>query len=178
LSYGRSRYFTILFFILKISRNRTCENNKSCSIYHRESYKIGFVFSEFYTIFYTFYKNQQNCNTIEDVVLRLGPCNFSESHTSALRSHKTPRKDLGVCNGVPGRGRRRARRNSGSSGGSPGRGTTVGCVHAHLGPVCSWSWGGKLASVGNRRRSPRRRELRRDYGSGWTTNEPGASSAT
>jgi hypothetical protein len=114
--------------------------------------KLVLYFSEFYTIFYTFYKNQQNCNTIEDVVLRLGPCNFSESHTSALRSHKTPRKDLGVSNGVPGRGRRRARRNSGSSSGSPDWGTTVGCVHAHLGPVCSWSWGGKLAGVGNRRR--------------------------
>jgi hypothetical protein len=28
----------------------------------------------------------------------------------------------------------------------------VGCAHAHLGPGCSWSWGGKLAGVGNRRR--------------------------
>jgi hypothetical protein len=43
LSYGRSRYFTILFFMLKISITRTCENNKSCSIFHHESYKIGFA---------------------------------------------------------------------------------------------------------------------------------------
>jgi hypothetical protein len=114
--------------------------------------KLVLQFSEFSTIFYVIYKNQQNCNTIEDVVLRRGPCNFSKSHTSALRSHKTPRKDLGACNGVPGRGRPRARQNSGSSGGSPGGGTMVGCAHAHLGPGCSWSWGGKLAGVGNRRR--------------------------
>jgi hypothetical protein len=114
--------------------------------------KLDLQFSEVSTVFYAIYKNQQNCNTIEDVVLRRGPFNFSKSHTSALRSHKTPRKDLGACNGVPGRGRRRARRNSGSSGGSPGRGTTEGRAHAHLGPGCSCSWGGKLAGVGNRRR--------------------------
>jgi hypothetical protein len=51
LSYGRSRYFTILFFMLKISRVRTCENNKSCSIFHHESYKTGFPFIQ---IFYDF----------------------------------------------------------------------------------------------------------------------------
>jgi hypothetical protein len=113
--------------------------------------KLVLQFSKFSTIFYAIYKNQQNYNTIGDVVLRRSPCNFSKSHTSALRSHKTLRKDLGACNGVPGRGRRRARRNSGSSDGSPGRGTTVGCAHAHLGPGCSWSWGGKLPGVGNRR---------------------------
>jgi hypothetical protein len=28
----------------------------------------------------------------------------------------------------------------------------VGCAHAHLGLVCSWSWGGKLTDMGNRRR--------------------------
>jgi hypothetical protein len=28
----------------------------------------------------------------------------------------------------------------------------VGCAHAHLGPGCSWSWGRKLAGVGNPRR--------------------------
>jgi hypothetical protein len=52
----------------------------------------------------------------------------------------------------------------------------VGCAHAHLGPGCSWSLGGKLAGVGNRQRpaaviaaarAPVRLLL------GWTTNEPG-----
>jgi hypothetical protein len=43
LSYGRSRYFIFLFFMLKISRIRTCENNKSCSIFNHKSNKIGFA---------------------------------------------------------------------------------------------------------------------------------------
>jgi hypothetical protein len=114
--------------------------------------KLVLQFSEFSMIFYTFYKFLQICNTIEDVHLRRDPYNFSKSHTCTPRLHKTPRKDLGACNWVLGRGRRRARRNSGSSGGAPGRGTAVGCVHAHLGPGRSRSWGGKHAGVGNRRR--------------------------
>jgi hypothetical protein len=44
LSYGRSRFFTFLFFMLKISRIRLCEYNKSCSIFHNESNKIKFAF--------------------------------------------------------------------------------------------------------------------------------------
>jgi hypothetical protein len=152
LSYRRSRHFTVLFFMLKISIFRPCENNKVVVFITTNPTKFVLQFSEVSTIFYAIYKKQQNYNTIEDVVLRRGPCNFSKSHTSALRSDKTPRKDLGACNGVPGHGRRRARRNSGSSGGSPGGGTTEGRAHAHLGPGCSWSWGGKLAGVGNQRR--------------------------
>jgi hypothetical protein len=116
------------------------------------STKLVLKIFDFSTIFYTFYKFLQICNTIEDVLLRRGPYNFSKSHACTPRLHQTPRKDLGACNWVLGRGRRRARRNSDSSGGSPGRGMTVGCVHAHLGPGRSRSWGGKLASVGNRRR--------------------------
>jgi hypothetical protein len=51
LSYGRSRFFTFLFFMLKISRIRPYENNKSCSILHLESKKIKF---EFFLISYDF----------------------------------------------------------------------------------------------------------------------------
>jgi hypothetical protein len=131
--------------------------------------KLVLQFSEFSTIFYTFYKFLQICNTIEHVLLRRSPYNFSKSHTCTLRLHQTPRKDLGACNWVLGRGRQRARRNSGSSGGSPGRGTVVRCVHAHLGAGRSRSWGGEHAGVGNRRRPAAiaaGRELRRGCGSG------------
>jgi hypothetical protein len=62
-------------------------------------------FSEFPTIFYTFYKFLQIGYTIEDVTLRLGPW-----------------KDLGPRNWVPRPTGRRARRKSGGSGGAPGRG--------------------------------------------------------
>jgi hypothetical protein len=71
LSYGRFWFFTFLFFMLKISRIRLCEYNKSCSIFHHESNKVEFAFfSEFSTIFYAFYKFQQMGYTIEDVSLR------------------------------------------------------------------------------------------------------------
>jgi hypothetical protein len=61
MSYGRSRYFTIQFFMLKISRIRPCENNRSYGISLPESNKMGLYFSEFSTIFYAIYKNQQTC---------------------------------------------------------------------------------------------------------------------
>jgi hypothetical protein len=43
LSYGRSRFFRFLFFMLKISRIRPCEYNKSCSIVNHKSKKIQFT---------------------------------------------------------------------------------------------------------------------------------------
>jgi hypothetical protein len=51
LSYGRSKFFTFLFFMIQISRIRPCENNKSCSILHNKSNKICF---EIFRIFYEF----------------------------------------------------------------------------------------------------------------------------
>jgi hypothetical protein len=59
--------------MLKISKIRLREYNKSCSIFYNESNKIEFHFSEFSTIFYAFYKFQQFANTIGDTVLRWGP---------------------------------------------------------------------------------------------------------
>jgi hypothetical protein len=44
LSYGRSRFFTFLFFMLKIFRIRPFENNESCSILHSKSKIIGVAF--------------------------------------------------------------------------------------------------------------------------------------
>jgi hypothetical protein len=44
LRYCRFRFFTFLFFMLKISRNRLDEYNKSCSTPHQGSRKIGFAF--------------------------------------------------------------------------------------------------------------------------------------
>jgi hypothetical protein len=48
LSYDRFKYFTILFFILKLSRIRPCENNNSCGM---NPAKLVWHFSEFSTIF-------------------------------------------------------------------------------------------------------------------------------
>jgi hypothetical protein len=96
--------------------------------------KLVLHFSEFSTIFYAFYKFQQNGSTIKDVSLRLGPW-----------------KDLGPRNWVPRPTGWRARRKSGGSGGAPGRGTARGRVHAHLGSIGSRGWGGEVAGEGARR---------------------------
>jgi hypothetical protein len=80
--------------------------------------KLVLHFSEFSTIFYAFYKFQQNGYTIEDVTLRRGP-----------------RKHLGPRNWVPRLTGRRAHRKSGGSGGAPGRGNGRGGPQAHLGRV-------------------------------------------
>jgi hypothetical protein len=96
--------------------------------------KFSLQFSEFSSIFYTFYKIQQKGYTIEDVSLRLGPW-----------------KDSGPRNWVPRPTGRRARRKSGGSGGTPGRGTARGRVHAHLGPIGGRVWGGE-APYGDARR--------------------------
>jgi hypothetical protein len=43
LRYGRSRVFTFLFFMQKLSGNSSGKNNKSCRIFHSEANKIGFA---------------------------------------------------------------------------------------------------------------------------------------
>jgi hypothetical protein len=57
----------------KHSGTSSSKNNKSCRIFHIESNKIDFAFSDFSTIFHAIYKKQQNGNTIEVVVLHRGP---------------------------------------------------------------------------------------------------------
>jgi hypothetical protein len=56
--------FTFLFLMPKILVNDSGKHNKSCRIFHNESNKIKFAFSEFSTIFYAFYKIQQITTTI------------------------------------------------------------------------------------------------------------------
>jgi hypothetical protein len=64
LRYCRSRFFTFVFFMQKLTGISSGKNNKSCRIIHHESNKIGFAFFRFSTIFYAIYKNQPNHNTI------------------------------------------------------------------------------------------------------------------
>jgi hypothetical protein len=56
LRYQRSRYITFLFFMSKISGNSLYKFNKSCSVLHQESNKIGFAFFRF---FYDFLESLQ-----------------------------------------------------------------------------------------------------------------------
>jgi hypothetical protein len=117
--------------------------------------KMVWHFSEFFTIFYAFYKFQQNGYTIEDITLRLGPW-----------------KDSGPRNWVPRPTGRRARQKSGGSGGAPGRGTARGRVYAHLGSIGSRGWGREVTDVGARRR-PRRLGVPTRRALGWAMCDPG-----
>jgi hypothetical protein len=58
LRYHRSRLFTFLFFMPKMSRNILGEYKKSCSTLRYKSTKFFLHFSEFSTIFWRIYKIQ------------------------------------------------------------------------------------------------------------------------
>jgi hypothetical protein len=60
LIYCRSRFFTFVFFMQKLTGISPGENNKSCRIIHNESNKIGCTFFWFFCAFYAIYKNQPN----------------------------------------------------------------------------------------------------------------------
>jgi hypothetical protein len=85
--------------MLKISRMRPCEYNKSCSTLHHESNKIGFAFSEIPTISYAIYKFQKFANTIEvsfcTGVLRI----FYSLTDMPLVCTKLPTKNSGLAIG-------------------------------------------------------------------------------
>jgi hypothetical protein len=61
--------------------------------------KLVLQFSEFSTIFYAIYKNQQNCKTIEDVVLRRDPVTFQSLTHPPLDHTKLPGKTWGLAMG-------------------------------------------------------------------------------
>jgi hypothetical protein len=120
----------------KLSGTGSGKNNKSCGIFHHEPNKIEFAFFWFSTILYGFYKNQQNDFTIWDAVLQRGPWNFLIHHRYASGSRKTPWKEWGRRNWVPG-----ARCGAGSpefagSGESPDRARGGGGVRAHQCSIC------------------------------------------
>jgi hypothetical protein len=80
LRYCRSRFFTFLFFMLKISRIRPCEYNKVVVFFTTVPTKFSLKFSECSTNFYAFYKIQPKGCTIEDTTLRLGPRKEMRAH--------------------------------------------------------------------------------------------------
>jgi hypothetical protein len=56
LRYCRSRFFTFLFFMQKLTGTSSGKNNKSCGIFHNETNKLGFAF---FCFFYNFLCNLQ-----------------------------------------------------------------------------------------------------------------------
>jgi hypothetical protein len=104
LSYGRSRFFTFLFFMLKISRIKPCEYNKNCSTLHHESNKIEFAFFWFFYNFIWIFKDSAIHKYYWSFILCLGPWKKLDPHRYTLGLRIKPWKELGPRNGVPGHG--------------------------------------------------------------------------
>jgi hypothetical protein len=85
LRYCRSRVFTFVFVMQKLSGISSGKNNKSCRIFHNESNKIGFAVFWF---FYNFLRNLQE--TAKSL--------YYLSYPFAVR----PLKSFLLCNVVPG----------------------------------------------------------------------------
>jgi hypothetical protein len=80
---------------------------------------LGLNFSDFYTILYIFYKNQQIDYTIEDVLFHQGPYKELRHYNHALGLWKNPQKDLGACIVALGHGGGAARPNPARSAALP-----------------------------------------------------------
>jgi hypothetical protein len=135
LSYGRSRYFTILFFMLKYPKSDLVRITKVVGFLSMNPTKLVLQFSEFPTIFYTFYKILQSSNTIEDGIYHRDPC-----------------KESGKCNWVPRPWEAAAPAEFRRAGGAPGRASDGTRLGSHLGSTGGRSWDGGAAGVGDRRR--------------------------
>jgi hypothetical protein len=124
LRYHTSRFFTFLFFMSNISGNSLYKFNKSCSVLHQESNKIGFSFFQFFYDFLEILQKSGNC-TIEDVLFHRGPYKELRHYNHALSLRKNPRKDLGACNVALGHGGGAARPN-------PARPAILPAVWGHM----------------------------------------------
>jgi hypothetical protein len=113
LSYGRSRFSTFLFFMLKISRIRPCEDDKSCCILHNESNKFGFAFLRFFYNFIRILQVSAKSVTLFKKQLTSRSLELLIPHKSTLGSRFRPCRNLGARNWVPGRRPAAVRPNSG-----------------------------------------------------------------
>jgi hypothetical protein len=133
-------FFTFLFFILKISRIKPCEYNKSCSIFHHESNKIEFaIFWNFYD-FLRILQVSANCKHYWSFFLRRSPWKFLQIHNHTLTSQKTPQKNYKPCNVVPGHRPAAVRPNSGKLAAGRGRRRTRGVWCLDFARSSKW-WG-------------------------------------
>jgi hypothetical protein len=100
LRYYRSRFFTFLFFMQKLSVTSSCKNNKSCRIFHNESNKIGFAFFSFFYDFLRIVQSSANHMYYWSYNFVVRPLNFLQVHEHALLSRIRPHNVFSPCNVV------------------------------------------------------------------------------
>jgi hypothetical protein len=153
--------------MLKISRIRPSEYNKSCSILHNESNKIGFAI---YLIFYDFpHILQVSAKWFHYWRYRFArqPPEVLRSYDYALGLHQAPWKDQGTRNWVPGAAGGGRRRNPVEGELQTPMALFRGLLGAEAPPACpgaaaaragwllrgiEWVWGGDSVGASGRRR--------------------------
>jgi hypothetical protein len=115
LRYCRSRFFTFLCFMQKLSGISSGKNNKSCRIFHSESNKVGCAF--FLFCYYFIWILQESAKWL--YYLRCGfavnHLDFLQIHNRALLLRISPQKFSLPRNVAPGAVAGAARRNPASS---------------------------------------------------------------
>jgi hypothetical protein len=106
----------------KILETAQARITKVVVLFSRSPTKLGLHFSKFSTIFYGFYKNQQNTYTIWDSLLRPGPWQFWFLTKIPSVHTKHPEKKEGDAIGSSGHGGGGSGQNSGEELAREGRG--------------------------------------------------------
>jgi hypothetical protein len=126
MRYHRSRFFTFLFFMQKISGNSLNKFNKSCSTFHQESRKMEFAFFRF---FYDSLKVLQE----SAIWLYYWRCTFTPRPLELFEvSQTSPWKEKEPCNWVLGSSHRRSGLDFGEAAPGLGRRTAGRWLEAHL----------------------------------------------
>jgi hypothetical protein len=100
LRYCRSRFFTFLFFMQKLSGTSSVKNNKSCMIFYKESNKIGIAFFRFFYNFLQILQDSAKQQHYWRSTFALGSMESFQIHNHTLSLHKTPWKQNRLCNVV------------------------------------------------------------------------------
>jgi hypothetical protein len=117
LRYCRSRFFTFVFFMQKLTGISSGQNNESCGIFHHESNKIGFTFFWF---FCDFLRNLQETATAL-ILFQIRLCSKAPRNFRFLRKYpcfcgKTLSIKKNVAMWPPAAGRRGSGRNPTTGG--------------------------------------------------------------
>jgi hypothetical protein len=151
--YCRSRVFTFVFFMLKLTEISSDKNIKSCGILHHESNKIGFAF---FCFICDFLHNLQE-SAKQQYYLRF---TFATRPLTRFPDWQIcprfPKNTLEIIDSLqcrPWHGGWRGRPEFRRAGGALGRGRGGEELGDHLGPSCAWLRGGEAGGKGARRRS-------------------------
>jgi hypothetical protein len=92
LRYCRSRVFTFVYFMQKLTGTSSGKNNKSCGIFHNESKKIGLLFVWFFYDFLRILKYPAKALILFKNHIARRSLETLDSYKCTLALRKSPRK--------------------------------------------------------------------------------------